>query len=71
MIIIDNMESNYKLQPDNGFNIKNFEGEEEDNELLYLQRELIDLALLKLDDVTQYIPTIRYNMKLKDEYEEM
>jgi CTD small phosphatase-like protein 2 len=41
MIIIDNVEDNYQLQKENGLNIKNFLGEEDDNELNELLPDLI------------------------------
>ena len=41
MIIIDNIEDNYQLQPRNGLNISDFEGDENDSELNYLLEDLL------------------------------
>ena len=43
IIIIDNIEENYKLQKDNGLNIQSFYGDEEDNELLEILFDLISI----------------------------
>ena len=40
VIIIDNVKENYQLQPTNGLHIKNFEGDENDNEFNELKEEL-------------------------------
>lgn len=63
MLIVDNVEGNFKFHPENGFNIKNFEGEEEDEELFYLQKELLQLIEESPDDIRKYMPTLRENMK--------
>ncbi len=62
ILIIDNVEGNFKFNPQNGYNIKNFEGEEDDEELYYLQKELINLAESSPDDVRQYMPILREKM---------
>lgn len=62
-LIIDNVEANFKLTPDNGYHIKNFEGEEEDEELIFLKKELLKLAESNVDDVRTFIPKLRNNMK--------
>jgi len=41
IIIIDNVKENFQWQPENGLNIKNFEGEESDNEFNLLKDDLI------------------------------
>lgn len=61
-MIVDNVEANFKLNPNNGYHIKNFEGEEEDEELLYLQKELIALIEFNPEDIRDYIPILRNNM---------
>ena len=61
-LIIDNVEANFKLNPNNGYHITNFEGEEEDEELLYLQTELLNMIENNPDDVGLYMPTLRDNM---------
>jgi CTD small phosphatase-like protein 2 len=44
--IIDNVEDNFQLQKDNGLNIKNFYGEEDDTELNELMQDLISKVRL-------------------------
>jgi CTD small phosphatase-like protein 2 len=66
MIIIDNVEGNFKYQPQNGYHIKNFEGEEDDEELMYLQKELINMINHDPDDVREYINLLRTNMIQRD-----
>eukprot|EP00340_Litonotus_pictus_P003797 CAMPEP_0170521752 /NCGR_PEP_ID=MMETSP0209-20121228/7129_1 /TAXON_ID=665100 ORGANISM="Litonotus pictus, Strain P1" /NCGR_SAMPLE_ID=MMETSP0209 /ASSEMBLY_ACC=CAM_ASM_000301 /LENGTH=218 /DNA_ID=CAMNT_0010808807 /DNA_START=60 /DNA_END=716 /DNA_ORIENTATION=- len=61
-LIIDNVEANFKLNPDNGYHIRNFEGEEEDEELYYLQKELITMVEKSPVDVRDYMNVIRINM---------
>lgn len=58
MIIIDNVAENYKLQKENGINIKNFEGDEDDTELIDLLEDLKDIVLNKVDDVRKSLPYI-------------
>jgi TFIIF-interacting CTD phosphatase-like protein len=64
-LIVDNVEANFKLQPDNGIHIKNFEGEEEDEELFYLKRELLQLVDKSPDDIRDYISKIRLRMNCR------
>lgn len=59
---MDNVEGNFKYNPQNGYNIKNFEGEEDDEELFYLQKELINMVQVKPKDVRDYMPILRQNM---------
>ncbi len=61
-IIIDNVAENFRLQKDNGLNIKNFEGDENDNELNELIDDLKYLVLLKVDDVRKHMATIQDKM---------
>jgi Dullard-like phosphatase family protein len=61
-IIIDNIEENYQLQPTNGLNIIDFEGEEEDNELEYLKEDLLKLVSQKGLDVRNELNSIRKAM---------
>ena len=65
VIIIDNIEDNYKLQPKNGLNISDFEGDENDTELNYLLEDLISLVKNKDLDVREYLPEIRKKMKMR------
>lgn len=62
MIIIDNVAENYKLQKENGINIKNFEGDEDDTELYDLIPDLKDLVINKVGDVRLKIPEIILKM---------
>ena len=62
MLIIDNVAENYKLQKDYGINIKNFEGDEEDTELLDLMPDLKNLVINKVEDVKEKLPEIIQKM---------
>lgn len=66
ILIIDNVAENYKLQKENGINIKNFEGDEEDTELLDLIPDLKDLVINKIDDVRIKLPEIIEKMNNRD-----
>ena len=44
IIIVDNIEENYQLQPNNGINISDFEGDENDNELEFLLEDLLEIV---------------------------
>jgi CTD small phosphatase-like protein 2 len=46
-IIIDNVEENFQLQKDNGLNIKNFMGDDTDNELNELLLDLMSKVKFK------------------------
>ena len=63
IIIIDNIEENYQLQPNNGLNICDFEGDENDNELEFLLKDLLDLVKQKGKNVYEELPAIRKNMQ--------
>ena len=62
IIIIDNCRENYSLQPKNGLNIIDFEGNEYDDELEYLKEDLLKLVKLNPDDVRYYLDDIQKNM---------
>ena len=62
VIIIDNFMENYSLQPKNGLNIIDFEGNEYDEELEYLKEDLIKLVKLNPDDVRCYLKDIQAKM---------
>ena len=63
IIIIDNIEENYMLQQENGLNIIDFEGDENDEELRYILEDLISIVSLKNIDIRDYLPQIRTKMK--------
>ena len=63
IIIIDNLEENYQLQPNNGLNIIDFEGDENDNELIYLMQDLLNLVRKPGLDVRNELDIIRRNMR--------
>ena len=63
MIIVDNIEENYNLQPDNGLNIIDFEGDENDNELQYLLEDLLELVSTPGKNVIYELPKIRKKMQ--------
>ena len=62
IIIVDNYPDNYSLQPKNGINIIDFEGNKNDDILEYLKNDLIKLAKLNPDDVRYYLKEIQINM---------
>ena len=62
VIIIDNCKENYCLQPNNGLNIIDFEGNEYDDELEYLKDDLLKLVKLNPDDVRYYLNDIQKGM---------
>ena len=62
VIIIDNFLENFSLQPQNGLNILDFEGNEYDEELDYLKKDLIKLVKLNPDDVRHYLKDIQIDM---------
>lgn len=70
MLIIDNVSENYKLQKQNGINIRNFEGDEEDTELLDLMQDLKDLVINKIDDVRMELPEIIEKMNYRNKTRE-
>ena len=62
IIIIDNFMENYSLQPRNGLNIIDFEGNEYDDELEYLKEDLLKLVKLNPNDVRPYLTDIQRGM---------
>ena len=63
VIIIDNIEENYMFQPNNGLNIIDFEGDENDNELHFILEDLLKVVTLPGKNVTHELPEIRKNMQ--------
>ena len=63
IIIIDNIEENYQFQKNNGLNICDFEGDENDNELEYLLEDLLKLVSQHGKNVCDELPVIRRNMQ--------
>ncbi len=63
MIIVDNIEENYYLQPENGLNISDFEGDENDNELIFLMNDLVDIVKNNGVDVRKMLPDVRKKMQ--------
>ena len=63
IIIIDNIEENYQLQPNNGLNISDFEGDENDNELEFLLRDLIKIVEKKECNLYEELSVVRRNMQ--------
>ena len=66
-IIIDNDEQCFSMQKENGLKIKNFNGEEEDRELIYLKNDLLYLVnkTIKEDkkgDIRRFLPEIQKKM---------
>ncbi len=68
-LIIDNVADNFQLQPLNGIHIKNFEGDENDTELLDLTEDLVLIAKLNLDDIRDHLHTVRNNMIYRNKIE--
>ena len=66
--IIDNDKNNFKLQNDNGIEIKEFLGEQDDNELDLLGDLLMSIIDSNLDDIRPVIKDIRNKMnKINEE----
>ena len=63
IIIIDNIEENYCFQPRNGLNIIDFEGDENDKELDFLLKDLLDIVSFPGKNVLEELPNIRKNMQ--------
>ena len=63
IIIVDNIEENYQLQPNNGLNICDFEGDENDNELEFLLEDLLKLVKQPGKNVCDELSVIRRNMQ--------
>ena len=63
IIIIDNIAENYIFQPNNGLNILNFEGDENDNELQYLLEDLLEVVSTPGKNVIYELPKIRKKMQ--------
>ena len=62
IIIIDNIAENYIFQPNNGLNILNFEGDENDNELQYLLEDLLEVVSKPGKNILLELPKIRKKM---------
>ena len=63
VIIIDNIEENYMFQPNNGLNIIDFEGDENDNELHFILEDLLKVVTVPGKNVIYELPEIRKNMQ--------
>ena len=59
VIIIDNLEENFRLQKDNGLNIKTWKGDINDTELKYLMEILKKIVINKVNDVRKIIRKIK------------
>ena len=63
VIIIDNIEENYCFQPNNGLNIIDFEGDENDNDLQFLLEDLLEVVTIPGKNIINELPKIRKNMQ--------
>ena len=63
IIIIDNIEDNYQFQPENGLNISDFEGDENDNELQFLLNDLLHIVMKSGKNVCEELGIVRRNMQ--------
>ena len=63
VVIVDNICENFQRQPDNGLHIIDFEGDENDQELLYLLDDLVQLFSQPGIDVREHLGDIREKMK--------
>ena len=63
IIIVDNIEENYQLQPNNGINISDFEGDENDNELEYLLEDLLEVVKESGKNVMNELHKVRRSMQ--------
>ena len=62
VIIIENSPDNYNLQPKNGINVIDYEGNRNDDILFHLKKDLIKLAKKNPDDVRNFLKEIQINM---------
>ena len=65
IIIVDNMEQNFRLNKKNGIKIKPFYGEQNDNILNELCKILIIIAKKGYDDLTKALEDFSYDIKVK------
>ena len=63
VVIVDNICENFQRQPDNGLHIIDFEGDENDQELLFLLDDLVQLFSQPGIDVREHLGDIREKMK--------
>ena len=61
--IIDNNKENFGLQPENGLHISSFVGDQNDNELNILSKELMQIVKSNLNDIKPIIKKIQKSMK--------
>ncbi len=61
--IIDNNKENFGLQPENGLHISSFVGDQNDNELNILSKELMQIIKSNLNDIKPIIKKIQKSMK--------
>lgn len=59
VIIVDNIAENFKLQNQNGLNIKTWTGEVNDKELLYLKEILSNIFKNKSENILPFIKTVK------------
>ncbi|CAD8143021.1 unnamed protein product [Paramecium octaurelia] len=62
-IIIDNLAENFKFQPDNGIQIQSWQGDQEDQALMFLSPLLIQIVQKKIPDVRDALRRFRDQMK--------
>ena len=63
IIIIDNIDDNYKLQPYNRLNISDFKGDEDYNELDFITEDLLKLVNQPGKNVCDELPLIRKSIQ--------
>ena len=63
VVIVDNIKENFQRQPENGLHIIDFEGDENDQELIYLLEDLLQLFSKSGIDVRNYLNPIREKME--------
>ena len=61
--IIDNNKENFGLQPENGLHISSFVGDQNDNELNILSKELMQIIKSNLNDIKPIIKKLQKSMK--------
>ena len=63
VIIVDNNKDNFSLQPENGLHISSFLGDQNDNELIELSKDLMKIIVSQKDDIRPIIKEIDDIMK--------
>ena len=65
--LIDNNKDSFLLQPENGLEISSYYGDDNDKELYFLQKDLMEIYHKDENDIRKVLVDIRTNMKRRYE----